>query len=48
MPLLSISRGHLFKVLLQKAVFIVFSGWWFYPSPTLPLGSDNSTLRNPN
>jgi hypothetical protein len=45
MSLLSISRSKLFKVVRQKAIFIVFLGWRFYPSPTLPLGSDNSLLK---
>jgi hypothetical protein len=41
------SRSHLLEVLRQKAIFIVFSGWRYNPSPTLALGSENSPLMRP-
>jgi hypothetical protein len=41
MTLLSISWRHSLKLLLQKAIFNVFLGWYYNPSPTLP--SDQTT-----
>jgi hypothetical protein len=46
MFLLSISRRHYLKVLLQKAIFIVFVGLYYYPSPTWLSDLTPSLFRN--
>jgi hypothetical protein len=46
MFLLSISRRHYLKVLLQKAIFIVFLGLYYYPSPTWLSDLTSSLFKN--